>query len=241
MADMSPRQAAGLAETVSASSPRRSIQLKDLCKRSIGWQAGGTGVGIYGIVRIGMSQADGNHDFAFVTIYNFLDEIQADALHAASVEKRDSIPESGVLAPVETGRVVKGLAVLTAQLQSTSSDKRHLRSTERGLFYFADTSECEGLSDALGLVSDAAEAGFLRLHEEADNIRYFRVHSSLAPAYGFSYRGAYYPVPLSVADFEKLKSAETEDEIAAAARAIAKAIPGDNDLPLFKSSGDHND
>lgn len=168
-------------------------------------------------------------------------DVQIEALRAASEEKRDSIPESGVLAPVETGRVVKGLAEITALIQSSSGDNRHLRSTERGLFRFADDGDREQVTDALRLVADAAEAGFLRLYEEGDNVRFFRVHASLAPAYGFSYRGAYYAVELSVSDFEKLKQADTDKEINSTARAIAQAMPGEIDMPLFPNLEGEND
>lgn len=162
-------------------------------------------------------------------------DVQAKAIREASEEKRDSIPESGILSPVETGRVVKGLAMVTALLQATSKDGRHLRSTERGLFRLtAKIDEQTGLHAALSLVSDAADAGFLRLHPD-DHDRHFRVHASLAPAYGFSYRGAYYPVALDLKDFEKLKAAKSEDELAKLARLISRVISGEDDSPLFPS------
>jgi hypothetical protein len=161
-------------------------------------------------------------------------DVQFKAIRLASEEKRDSIPESGVLSPVEIGRVVKGLAIVTAAIQCSSKDGRHLRSTERGLFRLIGSSgKVEQLNLALGLVSDAADAGFLRLRDEGDSSYKFRVHASLAPSYQFSYRGAYYDVSLKLSDFERLKSAKTDEELGKVARSIAHAISGDDEPSLF--------
>ena len=150
-------------------------------------------------------------------------EIQANAIRAASYEKRDSIPESGVLAPVETGRLIKGLATITAAIQVASDDGRHLRSTERGLFRLAATEGRAGdVENALTLIRDAADAGFLRLYKQGDDIKHFRVHASLAPAYGFSYRGAYYEVRIDLVDFKSVQSAKTPDDL----RRITNLIVG---------------
>jgi hypothetical protein len=166
-------------------------------------------------------------------------DVQARALRAASLEKRDSIPESGILSPVETGRVVKGLARITASIQSWSDDKRHLRSTERGLFQLSyKASEADDLKRALALIQDAADAGFLRVKKEGGQIMHFRVHASLAPAYGFSYRGAYYSVTLSLADFKALKSADSNTRLEQVADAIAEKLskqpPQEPEMPLFE-------
>jgi hypothetical protein len=165
-------------------------------------------------------------------------ELQARAIRAASEEKRDSIPNSGVLAPVETGRVVKGLAIVTSLLQSTSPDDSHLRSTERGLFRLVSRShEAQERQEVMRLITDAAEAGFLKMQEDAGQAGYFRVHASLAPAFGFSYRGAYYPVNLALAAFQNLQLSKNEDELSKTARALADAISGVEETPLFPSEG----
>jgi len=177
-------------------------------------------------------------------------DVQADAIREASDEKSDSIPESGVLAPVETGRLVKGLAIITATIQSSSPDMRHLRSTERGLFRLTGTEGKEDLAEsALVLVREAADAGFLRLYKQGDDIRCFRVHSSLAPAYGFSYRGAYYEVRIDLDELKSLQEAETLDSLRRAAQTIIGRIEkqpeseikptGDEPpLPLFPNEDD---
>lgn len=165
-------------------------------------------------------------------------DTQAKALRAASEEKRDSIPESGVLSPVETGRVVKGLAQITASIQSASDDKRHLRSTERGLFQLTcKPSEKEDLQKAIALIHDAADAGFLRIRKDGGHVTYFRAHASLAPAYGFSYRGAYYLVTLTLSDFNALRTADTDEKLDTVANGIADKLgpqPPEPEMPLFE-------
>lgn len=167
-------------------------------------------------------------------------DCQAKAIRNASIEKRDSLPESGVLWPVETGRIAKGLAMITAMVQSTSDDGSHLRSTERGLFrLMRNGNDLNELAQALELVRDASDAGFLRMFEKENSAPLFRVHASLAPAYGFSYRDAYYPIPLSLEDFNRLKSASTDNELSKTAKMIVKSIPKDfGDLPLFTNAED---
>ena len=175
---------------------------------------------------------------------------QSRAIRAASIQKRDSIPESGVLAPVETGRLVKGLAMITAAIQSASNDGRHLRSTERGLFRLVDAEgELAEAEKALSLVRDAADAGFLRLYKQGDDIKHFRVHASLAPAYGCSYRGAYYEVRIGLDDMKLLQRARTPDELRRVTSAIVSKIekqpedesekPADEPpLPLFPNEAE---
>ena len=177
-------------------------------------------------------------------------EVQASAIRAASEEKRDSIPESGVLAPVETGRLIKGLATITAAIQAVSEDGRHLRSTERGLFRLVGTEDRPGdAENAITLIRDAADAGFLRLQKRGDDIKHFRVHASLAPAYGFSYRGAYYEVRIDLEDFKSLQSAKTQEDLRRITNAIvgrierqpegdSKPIIDEPPLPLFPNEDD---
>jgi len=126
--------------------------------------------------------------------------------------------------------------MVTAIMQSTSADGSHLRSTERGRFRLtASAQEQAQLQGALSLIGDAAESGFLRLDEEHASPQHFRVHASLAPAYGFSYRGAYYPVKLDIKDFNRLKSAKTDEDLEKVARTIANntADADTDDFPLY--------
>lgn len=171
-------------------------------------------------------------------------ETQRKAIVNASNEKRDSIPESGVLRPIQIGRIVKGLAIITAKIQTNSTDNSHLRSTERGLFQLTNdqTRNIEEYEQSSNLIRDAADAGFLRIKLNDDNgIDTFRVHASLAPSYGFSYRGAYYKVPIALKDFELLKTAK-EEKLESIALNIARKIYNENDdLPLFRSEEKNNE
>ena len=165
-------------------------------------------------------------------------DVQARAFRKASETKRDSIPDSGVLSPVEIGRIVKALARITATIQSSSEDNRHLRSTERGLFQLSSKEhEAEELSQANELIQDAADAGFLHVKGHANEIKSFCVHASLSPAYGFSYRGAYYPVNIDLTDFNILRAAKTDEALCKASDNISTKISrqlGDSDMPLLK-------
>ena len=101
-----------------------------------------------------------------------------------------------------------------------------------------------GLTRSKGLprlVEEAAEAGFLRVLDSDPGLLKFRVHTSLAASFGFSYRGAYYECPVSVQDLESLRTAEPGAEPGEAIARLAARISGatEGDLPLFK--GREND
>jgi hypothetical protein len=160
-------------------------------------------------------------------------ETQSRAIRAASENKRDSIPGSGVSTPVQTGYLIKGLAIITASLQCSSADGRHLRSSERGEFILQSRhgadDEC---ASVLSVIVDAADAGFLRVHWASGEISSFRVHASLAPAYGFSYRGAYYLVKIDVSEILKLRDSANDDELQKnAIEAVRRISISDDDLP----------
>lgn len=163
--------------------------------------------------------------------------LQSKAILRASEKKRDSIPTSGILAPVQTGQIIKGLSLLTAALQSTSLDGRHLRSTERGQFVLNDdAASSDKYHEVSSAIQDAAEAGFLRLKKEGNQVKYFRVHASLAPAYGFSYRGSYYPASLSIDDIERLRKCDNSNAVTETARQIANRLAGESET-LFAVQG----
>ena len=146
-------------------------------------------------------------------------------LRRSSEEKRDSIPRSGVLHPVEIGMLVRGLAYITSDLQSQGAVNGGELS-ERGIFYLEGGSNQARL-DATQLVRDAAEAGFLRIviDESSDEpLSGFRVHSSLAPAFNFSYRGAYYRAVLRPGDFERIIECRDEPTLRRVCAAIANRI-----------------
>lgn len=133
-------------------------------------------------------------------------QLQEQALRHASEKKRDSVPGAGVLYPIHVGRLVKGLAEITAIVQGSTDKPGDQDFSESGIFKLlggSDDQRCK----ARALIRDAAEAGFLRIRQDGDQpepLNGFRVHCSLAPAFGFSYRGAYYDVALKISDFHRI-------------------------------------
>jgi len=138
------------------------------------------------------------------------------ALKRASEKKRDFLPRSGVGAPRETELLIDGLAQLTEHIQTSGADRagaipsdiRALASTERGVFVLDVLprlpenlqGSTPGQVEAFQIISEAADTGFLRIVERSESKWRFRVHCSLAAAYGFSYRGAYYNTQIGTSD-----------------------------------------
>ncbi len=152
-------------------------------------------------------------------------EKQEVGIRRSSEEKRDSIPRSGILRPVEIGMLVRGLAYITSYLQTqASSEKGEL--AERGIFRI-DGGTAQERGEATRLIRDAAEAGFLRIvidESHAEILSGFRVHSSLAPAFNFSYRGAYYEAVLRYSEFQRIRACRDEASLRKAAAGIAERI-----------------
>lgn len=170
-------------------------------------------------IRDFLNQLDSIYSHADWDLQKFLStqvpvEIQNEALKRASQNKYLSIPKSGVSEPSAVGAMIDGLARLTALIQSQSSNNSHLRSSERGNFCIANQNETLASNDdsIFQTIKDAAEAGFLKIISQDKSEFQFRVHTSLAAKYGFSYRGAYYPVTLELRDLNSLKQAVSEAE-----------------------------
>jgi len=178
------------------------------------------------------------------TLQQFLDsemtpEQQNKAFVEASEAKRDSIPQSELrVAAKEAGRVIRGLAELTSAIQKHSPDGSHLRSSERGIMrvtfrpYRLHTSTDP--ATPRDIVIDAAQAGFLRLLKTEGDSWAFRVHCSLAPAFGFSYRGAYYACDLSLGDLDALRNADDDDVLSRTVATIASRVQHEVTMPLFE-------
>jgi hypothetical protein len=176
---------------------------------------------------------------------------QSPALVKASRKKIDNLKSRVVITPDEIRQVVHGLARLTAALQSRSTDYQHLRVPERGVFLLPIENEAGEDPSMIDLIKDAAQAGFLRILKEHGrrSIR-FRVHASLAPAYEFSYRGAYYPVNLTPDDLRSLIGTADDDSLDGCVRSIErrisshshdrKAVNMSEDLPLFRRLESHD-
>ena len=196
-------------------------------------------------VRDFLSQIDEIYAEAGVSLDVFLKngidtKIQDRALKRASLKKYQSLPTFGVNNPTETSALVDGLSKITAQLQSRSPSGKHLRSSERGLFVLGLTGFSDGPPQRLlRSLREAAEAGFLRVLSNDSDPFVVRVHTSLAPHYGFSYRGAYYKV---VVDWHVLNRMRTiveprllDDLVATIVASIERTDP-QNDL--FRAAQD---
>jgi energy-coupling factor transporter ATP-binding protein EcfA2 len=161
------------------------------------------------------------------------------ALKRASCEKRDSLPHSGVTAPIEVGRVVDGLARITAIIQSQGPRNKPLLSSERGRFVIDTRSHgASQYSSELDFLKEANEAGFLRIINSESRRWTLQVHSSLAAAYGFSYRGAYYSCSLPLSDINELSQSEDKEDFDKIVEKIGKRLSGESSespqLPLFE-------
>lgn len=181
-------------------------------------------------VRDFLGQLDEIFESANMPLADFLgqridDRVQDRAVKAASRKKYQSLPLFGVNSPAETRALVDGLSKLTALLQSQSLSNRHLRSSERGLFVvaFGDPPQATA-QHLLQSLREAAEAGFLRLLSTSSNPLTFRVHTSLAPMYGFSYRGAYYETGLSWEALDRLRRTKEPAELKELVREIYEQL-----------------
>ena len=160
--------------------------------------------------------------------------IQNAGLLASSKAKVKSLPTHGVNHPSCTAKLVSGLGRVTHMLQSGSKDGvRHLKTTERGVFQLSTTSNGVQTSRAVELIVDAAEAGFLKIMDSDEAAIRFRVHTSLAPAFGFSYRGAYYPVIIQVQDVISIADAADDKDIERFASNLFDRLDGNRIDDLF--------
>ena len=171
---------------------------------------------------------------------------QNDAIHKASDEKRDSINTGEELSnPERVRRLTVALGELTAILQQGESNKtNHLRSSERGVFHFGAPISTEGTDHVIyKILKDASDAGFLRLKQDGKKIVTFKVHASMAPAFGFSYRGAYYSVALKKQDILDILDTTKPKELVKLSKTIAKRLGSSTKDPdqatLFELEIDH--
>lgn len=154
---------------------------------------------------------------------------QDKAIKRASREKIDNLPKSGVTAPSEVFRLVDGLGKVTARIQKEELSKRVLSSSERGIFVVDTSEHLMRESPLFDVLREASEAGYLRLLTDDDKKWKFRMHCSLAAAYGFSYRGAYYETPVGLIDLERLRTAENKEALEKAVNILSERLVG---LPM---------
>jgi len=154
-------------------------------------------------------------------------EIQNKAIHKASQEKKESIRTGEDLSnPERVRRLTIALGELTAILQKGSkNDAKSLRSSERGIFKLDRNISPDGEGAELHkIIKDATDAGFLRLTQEGRDILSFKVHASMAPSFGFSYRGSYYEVRLKFTELTQILETASNEELKLLSKEIAKRI-----------------
>jgi hypothetical protein len=162
--------------------------------------------------------------------------IQNAGIKKSSEKKFKSIPQAPVNSPGGVGRLVYGLAKLTSIIQTTSNDLSHLKSSERGIFNLKITN-CKRGHNLAELITQGAESGFLRVIETADDIIRFRVHTSLAPAFKFSYRGAYYDTRIEAHHIERMLATQDKNELDLVTKEIATLIYNLGDQKQLTISG----
>lgn len=163
--------------------------------------------------------------------------VQNQGLKSASDLKRNALPSLGVNRPADVAKIVEGLGRLTRRLQSESiGNAKHLATSERGLFVMdLTTGDRSRVEDAVDLIVDAAEAGFLKIERQDPFQVSFRVHTSLAVYFQFSYRGAYYQTPIGVESVLALRDAEGNVAIDQIVRRLQRQIDKAEGDDLFGS------
>lgn len=154
---------------------------------------------------------------------------------AAADSKAALVSEKILNRPGEANQLVVGLGELTRMLQVEVRNDAAIRTPERGLFIYTVGSSPGAREDEL-LIREAAAAGYLRMYERGDDTPedlVFRVHTSLAPHYRFSYRGAYYRTPLRSGAIRALREARTDAELRSVARRLSRGAPLDEERDLF--------
>lgn len=97
-------------------------------------------------------------------------------------------------------KLVDSLGKITSEIQSSYRDLSTLKSTERGIFEidFNRLSRPEDRKELREIIQEAIDSHIIRIYIESkdENKISFRLHKLFSAKFNFSYRGAYYPVPL---------------------------------------------
>ncbi len=153
---------------------------------------------------------------------------QHKAITRASTDKLRNVRESGVASPMPTSWLLDALGTITCKLQSGGPGNRHLASPERGLFTLTMHGEERSQhGTVLSIIQDAAEAGYLHLEQSEGRTWRFRMHTSLAASYIFSYRGAYYPTRIDISDLSSICSTVDPEDRSKLVSDLARRLGGD--------------
>ncbi len=147
----------------------------------------------------------------FIKIKNLNTKTQTDGLREASWQKMATISESSITSPREVVKLVDGLAKLTSSIQKNAGSKS-LASNEKGQFVLNTSEQTVFEKDyILDLIHQAYEGGYLRMLKGEEKRWRFQIHTSLAPAYELSYRGAQYELRISMFDLFELTNSTDEE------------------------------
>ena len=175
---------------------------------------------------------------------------QNTALKRASRQKMERIGGLIHSEPKQAERLIDGLASVTADLQRPGRalrTDRHLRTPELGWWCLPGLTngsenpshaDPDKLPPAYRLVVDAVEAGYLRLGSMPHRPWRFRVHTSLAAQYGFSYRGAMYDVPLSPEQVVAMCETSGVTERKRLLRGVYRTLRDSDEMTLFGESSE---
>jgi hypothetical protein len=160
-------------------------------------------------------------------------QTQNAAFRGVSRTKFESIGVNGVSEPAPTRRLVKMVGSLTRIVQTQGKQHSNIRVSERGLFRISANSEVQRRFPAVfRVLRDGASAGYIVLIEHSADWWYFRLHTSLAPHFETSYRGAYYISKVEVDDIAKGVALDSDDELDKLISAIGRRLAAiDDDAP----------
>lgn len=131
-------------------------------------------------------------------------DVQSRALEKASRRKIERIDESLSTVPERGRRVILGLAELTKLLTRAQAARRPL-DAEPGLFRIKISTDD---FSAESIVRDAIETGYMKRVRSESGDLIFRLHNSLAPAYGISWRGGYRDIRVEPEDLRRMANSE---------------------------------
>jgi len=141
-----------------------------------------------------------------------------------SKKKFESIRSGAASAVGAIKLLVYGFSKITSAIQSSSADNAHLKSIERGQFVLTKKTISSKVEDIMLAINEAAEAGFIKVLKNNNEKVTFRIHTSLAPYYEFSYRGAFYEVAILESEMSKLVESESISDVDKVIDMIVKRI-----------------
>lgn len=211
-------------------SARMLLQMSDKCIRDFLWQ---------------MDEVFCECGTDIVSFFNQSVSVpkQDAGMRRASINKQERVSNIVTRAPQQVLRIVEGLGEITAMVQSQGGRFPKLLTSERGVFRIPapeNNGENVDVPQLSELLIEAGNGGFLRLMSVGTDVWEFRVHASLAAAFGFSYRGAYANAicQLSWADLSRFRDGASIADRKVIAREIANRLIGE-DLEQMRLFEEH--